>query len=729
VRGKSLFQLLFFLSAATLGLFNNSFAVPAAPDVFRIVQSDGTVLNAVARGDEWNNSIETIDGYSIHKDIDGFWYYISHYDKGSPVVSRARADKLPPAFINRGIRPDRKYLRAPGGEGRFNSLKSSSINAPLSYASDTGGETVVQTAPASGTFRVIYILAEFTDQAGTYSEESFASFIADNINDYFDRASYGNVTLSPAEESYGTADNGVIGWVNLGYAHPDTGGNTDERNRQLTRDAIIAADPYINYSAFDSNGDHYVDSDELAVVVIVAGYERSYSASYTPTVWGHTWSLGWGSVQAPVVDGVRVGDGHGGRGGYAQFGEKHRGSISDQHQATMGIMAHEIGHLIYALPDLYDTDGSSEGIGAFGLMGSGSWGKALSEAYSGQTPVLPCAWSRKYLGWINVSPGAGATSIIAAGSDSATSINSAYILTTSLPNEYFMVENRQPLGYDRGLERWLGANFGGLAIWHIDENTILNNISSNFVNSSECYPGGPSCSADHFGVALMQADGSWDLEKNINRGTRTDLWYLGNAAIFDSASVPDSDLYNGYPSMVSVVNISAPGSVMTSIFAVQAYVLTTSVIPAGSGSITPDCSAGCLYDSGTAVVLTSTAYSGYFFHNWTGCDSASNNVCTVIPDANDTVTANFQTCYQPVRIDGTPYLTLQDAYDAAVDGDIIQTRIVVFPDDLNATRNISVTLEGGFNCNYSAVAGKSIFNGTMTVSDGIITAGDFIFGN
>ncbi|NIN34446.1 MAG: hypothetical protein GTO60_04870, partial [Gammaproteobacteria bacterium] len=96
------------------------------------------------------------------------------------------------------------------------------------------------------------------------------------------------------------------------------------------------------------------------------------------------------------MDGVIVGDYHGGRGGYAQFGEIH-----SDHQATMGIMVHELGHLIFSLPDLYDTDGSSEGIGGFGVMAAGSWGKASTDTYSGQTPVLPCAWSRYNLGWID----------------------------------------------------------------------------------------------------------------------------------------------------------------------------------------------------------------------------------------------------------------------------------------------------------------------------------------
>jgi M6 family metalloprotease-like protein len=70
-------------------------------------------------------------------------------------------------------------------------------------------------------------------------------------------------------------------------------------------------------------------------------------------------------VTPPTLDGKVLGDsGH--NGGYAQFGEIHL-----DHQATIGIMVHELGHDI-TWPDLYDTDGSSDGVGVWSIMGSGS---------------------------------------------------------------------------------------------------------------------------------------------------------------------------------------------------------------------------------------------------------------------------------------------------------------------------------------------------------------------
>lgn len=234
-----------------------------------------------------------------------------------------------------------------------------------------------------------------------------------------------------------------------------------------------------------------------------------------------------------------------GAGGYAQFGELHQSNATDQHQATLGIMVHELGHLILGLPDLYDTDYSSSGVGAFCLMSSGSWGKATTDAWLGQTPVLASAWVRYNLGWDNDVEGNGTVSITAAGDSTATSANTVYRATTSLGSEYFLVENRQPLGYDRGLQLWLGDSVGGVAIWHVDETQTSN------ANDSRRW------------VDLEEADGT---PMGIGGGQVMDLWRAGNATTFNDASTPDSKLYSGNASGVDINSISSSNTVMTVTF-------------------------------------------------------------------------------------------------------------------------------------------------------------------
>ncbi len=503
-------------------------AVPANPDELEIRQPDGTAIKIHLRGDEWLNWIETIQGYTIAKSEDGHWRYVSKYDtekngrNSAPEFVSMLAQETPPAGLKKHIRP---------------------TNPVVALSPSQTGDQLSMAPYGSFSGPILFILAEFDDELGTTTEASWASFISSSIADFFDKGSYGDVTLTAAAETSGISNNGVIDWVNVGTTHPDTGGSTGTANKQLTKDAIIAADPYVNFAAFDTDADGYVDSDELAVVVIVAGYERSYSSSYTPNVWGHKWSCS--SIGAPVVDGKSVAHYHSGAGGYAQFGEVHRSTAGNSHQATMGIMVHELGHLIFGLPDLYDTDYSSSGIGGWGVMGGGSWGRADADTYSGATPVLPCAWTKYNRGWVNGAIGAGIESMTAAGSGSASQANTVYRAPAGVGGEYFLVENRRPVGYDAGLQRWIGTSFGGLAIWHIDDNVSTNSADS------------------HRKVDLEEADNT---VMGTTKGESTDIWYSGNATVFDNFSSPNSKRYSGASNDVDIKDISAAGTVMTADF-------------------------------------------------------------------------------------------------------------------------------------------------------------------
>jgi len=142
--------------------------------------------------------------------------------------------------------------------------------------------------------------------------------------------------------------------------------------------------------------------------------------------------------------------------------------------------------------------------------------------------------------------------------------------------------------------------------------------------------------------------------------------------------------------------------------AVDLNLLTVNIV-AGGGGVTPDCSAGCWYDPGTIVTLTAEADPGYYFDHWTGCDSVNGNICTMTMDTAKNVEAIFLEleCAAPVKIIGDPadYYSLQDAYDAAVNDDIIQSQVTTLTENVHFDRTITVTVQGGYNCDYSAVTG------------------------
>jgi PKD repeat protein len=83
----------------------------------------------------------------------------------------------------------------------------------------------------------------------------------------------------------------------------------------------------------------------------------------------------------------------------------------------------------------------------------------------------------------------------------------------------------------------------------------------------------------------------------------------------------------------------------------------------------------------------------------------------------------------PVRITGTIpsyYSTLQAAYDAAIDGDIIQSLGFDFAENLSINRNISIDLQGGYDCNYASAATNTTLKGMITTTSGTLTIKNFI---
>jgi len=87
------------------------------------------------------------------------------------------------------------------------------------------------------------------------------------------------------------------------------------------------------------------------------------------------------------------------------------------------------------------------------------------------------------------------------------------------------------------------------------------------------------------------------------------------------------------------------------------YTLTTSVSPAGKGTVSP--SSGT-YVAGTSVTLTATAASasGYNFSYWSGTDNNAINPTTVTMTSNKSVTAYFT----PVVVPGE-YPSFTDWWD------------------------------------------------------------------
>ena len=429
--------------------------------------------------------------------------------------------------------------------------------------------------------RVQYANATFQSSQTTWADKIFGTSEG-QLNHYMAETTYNKYQFAPITETSGTTNDGVV-TVTMSGNHPDTrNGDYD----CYAAAAITEADSYVNFAAYDNDSNDNLSVSELQVMFLVAGGESASSINSPGGVWGMATSLfcdsdGDGGVSAKsgeywlTLDNVSLmgrTDSAYGQNGFSQFGERHGTSSDETWDATIGVMAHELGHAYFDLPDLYDTrlSPTNAGIGYFGLMGSGSWGyKSLSEK-SGATPIHLSAWSKEKIGACDPQLVNNGTNNITLPAVYQSSIHASscgiYKATTSTSDEYFLFENRSPGGYDRGLYfRILYGSHdsifsnndelytGGVAIWHVKD--ILSSCSN--ISTNNCQAQSPKL------VDLEEANDG-DLDNDVsNKGRTTHLFYSGNSVSFSNSSTPDSKLYDCSSSGISATNISAAGDNMT----------------------------------------------------------------------------------------------------------------------------------------------------------------------
>ena len=344
-----------------------------------------------------------------------------------------------------------------------NSSTTTTINDATPYGSDNTSLAVVPHHKKS--IPLLTILLSYKNIAlsttpSMWRERIYGTNEGD-LNDYFAEVSYGKFHFTPAQESDGTSD-GIVSVV-LDKNHLDTDIDTSSFQDRLARDlhdALEQIDDKIDFSLYDTNADGAITPEELQLLFIVAGYEDAYEGRHvTNGIWAHQWCVD--SAYAPQLDGVTLMScAYDGK--YAVFGELH--DITDPHQATVGIIAHEISHATWDLPDLYNTTGGNGGIGYFGLMGAGMWGQKTNTEYPGATPVHMTAWTKYFIGWITPQIVQGSTTLDASSTGTYNIIQKKIDATS-----YYLLENRNDGGYDRGLRVLEGHFVGGVALWRINE--------------------------------------------------------------------------------------------------------------------------------------------------------------------------------------------------------------------------------------------------------------------
>jgi immune inhibitor A len=434
--------------------------------------------------------------------------------EGSPMATIRSFSKVPARpDIMAKIRMTRKLVRSGADLGRFAASDALDIRTyakiisrPASSRAHTLVSPTREFAPATGTRRGLVLLVDFSDNPSTKPPAHFeellfsqGSYSTGSMRDYYREVSYGQLNLI----------GDVFGWYRAPepyayYTNHEHGFGLYPQNvHRLVEDVVQLAGADANFSDYDLDNDGFVD----APIIVHAGLGAE--ATLDPDhIWSHRSEL----MFPMTVSGVKV-----------------KGYTMQPEDGKIGVFCHEFGHNL-GLPDLYDTDYDSSGIGDWCLMAGGSWNDR------GYTPAHMSAWCKMKLGWVTPRVIFNAEKAIGL----AASATSAEVLKLPVGDpagkEYFLIENRRKAHFDRKLPG------EGLLIWHIDDNIINNDNQS------------------HFMVALEQADGLANLENGADEGDPGDPFPGSvNLRSFNQNTNPSSRSYDGSDSKIAVSHIGDPG--------------------------------------------------------------------------------------------------------------------------------------------------------------------------
>ncbi|MFQ5606517.1 MAG: M6 family metalloprotease domain-containing protein, partial [Candidatus Zixiibacteriota bacterium] len=467
------------------------------------------------------------------------------------VIEKLRAEGKLEAFYQREVAARRAGVNAPSADplrtpGML--LKSDPEKFRTIFGQAGGlGRSASSAAGAIDTVNVLVILVDFSDNPHNASVGSYVSNVSatpqmfdsvlfsagsDSINN-----PTGSMTDYYMETSYGTflIEGVITGWHRMPRRNPDgsiSDGTTNfgTNARDLAFDAVMAArNAGINFSLFDRFGPNGVPDGQMDGVFIIhagTGSEESHADGLFD-IRSHKWNL-----RSPLnFDGVDI-------SAYTMEPEE---TYIGRDISPIGVFCHEYGHFL-GLPDLYDTDGlpsTSEGLGSWSIMASGNF---LGQS---KTPASYDCWSKSFVGFlepVDVTANMRSVQLPVVNTNPV-----CYPLhNNSLPaGEYFLVENRQKVGFDLLLPG------SGLLIYHVDQafNTLLNN------NDNQ----------DRYLVALEQADGLNQLAFGANNpGDGSDPFSTTYGfPEFHDLTVPSSQANDGPTTQIAVWDISASGPSMT----------------------------------------------------------------------------------------------------------------------------------------------------------------------
>lgn len=344
---------------------------------------------------------------------------------------------------------------------------------------------------------------DFTDE-----EEGYVG----SVRDYFLAQSNGQFEL----------DFDVVGPVtmskNYGYYGGDSQYQKDDKVYEMIKEACDGIQDQVNLKDYDWDGDGEADQ----VFFLYAGLGQA-SGGTASTIWPHEselryWPCGVLSYSTGKINTYACAN---------ELQPETQGS-SRYISAGIGTICHEFSHCL-GFADMYDTSGGGAyGMAVFDVMDQGSYNG------NGFVPCNYTAFERIYAGWVEaIELDAPAT---VKDMKSVSDYGRPFIMYNyKNTNEYFLLENRQNTGWDKGL---YGSN--GLLIVHVNYvpsrwiNNTVNVITGTGNNRIQC-------------CTVVNADGSREISNTLS--LQGDLYPYEEKGVtmndeFTDDSEPAAKLYN-----------------------------------------------------------------------------------------------------------------------------------------------------------------------------------------
>ncbi len=391
------------------------------------------------------------------------------------------------------------------------------------------GSQATASLKAVGIPRIPVVLVQFSDKkftaAGTTKEEinayyhQFCNGDADgngvgnnhaSIRSYF--AAQSNSAFLPQFDVLGpvTLSN------NVAYYGANSGSRKDVNFSQFCTESITLAQSEFggDWDIFDNNQDGSVD----IVFFLFAGLGENNMGGAN-TIWPKE------QTTTTTINGIKYAC-------YGCTGELQPTKVDANNNVTetradgIGVFIHELSHAL-GLPDFYHTQGGIvSGMDLWSVMDYGEY------AANGYRPLNYTAYERDFMGWQPLEeltePAIVTLLPFAQGGKGYKIINDAN------PNEYYIIENKQPQGWDQSIK-----NIGhGMLITHVDYNA--NAWSSNTVNNT----------SNHQRMTFIPASNSYN--NLVGTAESSAAWFAALAG----------HLYPGTSLNYNFTNESAPASVV-----------------------------------------------------------------------------------------------------------------------------------------------------------------------